>query len=200
MNRFASLALSLVTVSLAAGCGAGDGSAETSPASDGLVSVTAVRFNPDGTTTQVERRITREAEQAEYLALKGGATRETPMAVTNAPIAQDVACGTSDTWLYDGPNASGNRICFSGTGTADLTQFHDWSCSRTFCIESSWAGKVASYYPGGYMGHFTGRYPQSLYSSQVTFQAESGLRNVPTGFAADSLTSFYFQFPPPPPL
>jgi hypothetical protein len=64
-------------------------------------------------------------------------------------VSQDSACAGSSFWLYDQPSNVGNKICFSGTGNLDLTQYLykcSWVGGLHFC--TTWATAKQSYWAG----------------------------------------------------
>lgn len=65
-------------------------------------------------------------------------------------------CTSFSLWLYDGPNATGNRVCFLGTGTITLTSLaRTWSCSVFRCRPTSyWDLSSGTYWGGSNAGYF----------------------------------------------
>jgi hypothetical protein len=120
---------SVLALSLAAACGSAPADIDAGPppmpvaaVSDGDVfTQTAVWLDADGTSRVETRPITLAEERA--IAARIGATPGTAQPL----IQQDLGCGSSF-WLYDGPNYSGNRICFNGAGTASLALYPRQVC------------------------------------------------------------------------
>ncbi len=125
------------------------------PADDTTYTVTAVHLNPDGTQTvkystvtlteQIREREARSKEAAD----PSTANPDTDLGQARDAISQDTGCSAGDIWIYSGANLTGNMICFSGTGIADLCSYtelvfngiHFYWCS---VLQSYWSG----YNPG----------------------------------------------------
>jgi hypothetical protein len=91
--------------------------------------VTIVTLLPDGThTTRVEPAPGGDGLATESLTKAGG-------------------CPASSDWFFDEPGGQGNEICFSGTGTVDLSTFADGT--------GTWAEKIASYTTQASDGYFS---------------------------------------------
>jgi hypothetical protein len=69
----------------------------------------------------------------------------------NQAITHDSGCGNTDLFLFDGTNASGNYICFTGSGDTHLTNFCHTYMWPQGCV-NTWAGHVLSFSPGNETG------------------------------------------------
>ena len=123
----------------------------------------AVHLNADGTRTVTTRTITLSEELRENAEREGRYVHTDPQGVesadlgtASAALVADAGCASASFWLYDQVNRTGNKVCFSGTGVADL---HDYStCAPGTppyqCI--SIASLKKSYWAGTYSGYFQG--------------------------------------------
>jgi hypothetical protein len=151
--------LGIAMTVILAGCMADQETTNNEP--DPTYTETAVHLNADGTQTVTYRAVTlsqelRENADRELLATPGGQPGDEATGLGTAAEAlwQDTGCAGSSFWLYDHVNRTGNRICFAGTGIADLAAYPvDPHCSG---VCSSWYGAMQSYYSGLYEGWFQG--------------------------------------------
>lgn len=144
-------------VMLVAGCSSG--APESTGGSNGLpneqtIAETVVRQNDDGTVSVATYRISvaeaaAEVESRKQLALSAGKVKvESFQATTQGANGN---CTGGSLWLNEGPNQTGNRICFfknpnaAGTSNMDDYWFADWAVVGTN-TQSWWAGSD----PGGF--------------------------------------------------
>ena len=129
----------VAVTSLAVACGSGpvDSGSEsrgvnsqgpTGTTSEAVVSVTAVALRPDGTSTAHTSYITR-AEAEAMVAARAASYSQSGSASQVPFIAVDSSCDGYTTWLMDAQqNAQctasfNNLICFTGSGTANLSNY-----------------------------------------------------------------------------
>ncbi len=133
-----------------AGCGA-EAPAPAGAADEQMVSRAVVHFAPDGTYTIQYSEIT-AAEQQEELAARARAQMAPVDGLGQAAeaITQDGSCTSSDDWFFDEPVGMTpvNEVCFTGTGTIDLSTVARGS--------GNWAGAIQSYLTQAYLGHVNG--------------------------------------------
>lgn len=132
----------------ATGCIAVGGSSEDD---DRTVTVTAVHLRADGTQEVRETTMTIAQERAESMVRQQqleatAAARAIGLGEVEQAIALDMSCFGASLWLYD---ASNNRICFNGAGTAFLNNYTDGA--------GNWAGQVDRYWPGSEAGYLYDR-------------------------------------------
>lgn len=146
-------------VALASGCSGGTDAAAPPAESDGTISRTVVHLHGDAPPEVVTTRISAEIAAAEVEARAARAASGVDVHANElAPqgITNDTSCAGASLWINDGANQSGNRICFYGSGQADLSSFCHISF-RGACL-SSWAGAARSYWagsdPSGYFNHY----------------------------------------------
>jgi hypothetical protein len=160
----------------ATGCIAVGGSSEDD---DRIVTVTAVHLRADGTQEIRETTMTLAQERAESMVRQqqletGPAARAIGLGEVEQTIALDMSCFGASLWLYD---ASNNRICFSGAGTAFLNNYTDGA--------GNWAGQVDRYWPGSEAGYLYDRiHDVPLY---VNFSAWQTLTTDPFGHSHNTL-------------
>jgi len=147
----------------ATGCIAVGGSGEED---DRMVSVTAVYLRADGTQEVHETMMTLAQERAESMVRQqrletAAAARASGRGEVEQAIALDMSCVSASLWLYD---ASSNRICFNGAGTAFLNNYTDGA--------GNWAGQVDRYWPGSEAGSLYDRFHDiPLYVNFSAWQA-----------------------------
>ncbi len=121
------------------------------------------------------------ADSADSTAATSGGVNPAKVTVTG--------CNTGDLFVYDGYNHSGDKVCFSGDGSVDLTNI-PWG----LCCSQSWNDRAESYTAGTQSGKFytdTGDagthwifYPDYTtynFNAQFTNQASSICINVAAG-------------------
>jgi hypothetical protein len=132
---------------------------------------TVVTLQPDGTSSTVARPITAAEERA--IAARIGTAHGTAEPL----IQQDPSCG-SGFWLYDQPNYVGNRICFTGAGTAALALYPRQVCNRWFgCRWYTWQITSGSWYDASAASGVLTSIPESAPESENP--AGSGSANPP---------------------
>lgn len=72
---------------------------------------------------------------------------ESAQAGVGPNISGNTGCNNGDLFLYDNLNRSGDRICFAGNGTANLTDFPHG-------LFGSWNDALSSYDAGSQSGRF----------------------------------------------
>jgi len=112
-----------------------------------------VRMNKKGELTITVHLITADDERKEIKAreerLAGHGENEIAQAITDDP-----RCAPSDLWLFSRTGQTGNKICLSGAGTAQL---HDLHGSGTLDGGGgTWDDAVKSYWAGSETGGFYG--------------------------------------------
>jgi hypothetical protein len=173
-RKIAAVALALCVG--ATGCIGVGGSSEDD---DRMVTVTAVHIRADGTQEIRETTMTLAQERAESMVRQqqletSAAARAIGLGEVEQAIALDMSCFGASLWLYD---ASNNRICFDGAGTAFLNNYTDGA--------GNWAGQVDRYWPGSEAGYLYDRtHDLPLY---VNFSAWQGPTTDPFGDSHNTL-------------
>lgn len=149
-----------MSVFLLAACGGAPSSEETtSTEQDALVSRTVVSFDAHGVATVKEDRITRAQQLAEIEERQRFVDAiehpEHGIQKTSAATSLDGSCSGSSLWMFDGENLTGNEICFTGQGNADLSQYHDgaMTCGSWYCFWPTWSKHVRSLWAGSDTGY-----------------------------------------------
>jgi hypothetical protein len=115
---------------------------------------TIVTLNVDGTERVRTETITRETQLREIEArekfLRERAEPKDGVGTTSSAITQDDGCAGSSLWMFDGEYLSGNEICFTGLGEANLASyFRRIQCTKEFtCYPLTWAESVRSLWAG----------------------------------------------------
>jgi hypothetical protein len=169
---------------------------------DEVFTATSVTRHDDGTVTITQRQVTlaeqiadREVENQRQEGLARGAI---PYVLT-----QDGACSSSSLRLFDQSNYVGNVICFSGSGSTDLSAYsrtvvcngqridrwydYSWTYFGGLCQTLSFAksNKVKSVRAGQYYGGFNSS--SRWFSCSVpciTWQAGESIANLGTSASA----------------
>ncbi len=110
----------------------------------------SVTIRADGTVEVSEPRPITVGEQRAQNQMKSAVARGEAPPLT---IAQDTGCSPFSLWLYDRTDLTGNRICFSGSGSTDL---HTWPRNLPFVFRSNWALSKGSIYAGWSAGSLAG--------------------------------------------
>lgn len=128
--------------------------------SDGdQVTRTVVHLNDNGTQTVTQQTITVVEQQAElarnqrleeeYLSQPKG------VAYATDPPVTDPGCSWYSLKLFDGTGYTGNYICLTGSGYANLSSYcRTMSCAGRLCVCSGWNGAVRSYWSGSNTGWY----------------------------------------------
>jgi hypothetical protein len=138
------------------GCAASteDGAASRSETSEALTR-TIVTFDVDGTEKVRTETITRETQLREieeretFLGERAEPKPKDGVGTTSSALTLDSGCAGSSLWMFDGQNLSGNEICFTGAGWANLANYSDrMYCSGNICSWGTWAKNVRSLWAG----------------------------------------------------
>jgi hypothetical protein len=121
-----------------------------------------VRLNGTNPPTITRRTVTR-AEQEARIRAREQRLAANSRGVVQEAITQDGTCGWQSLWLFNLGNQTGEEICFTGAGTAQLNQFP--INDRIDLGEKNWSGAVVSYWAGAEAGGFWGpsQNPSSLF-------------------------------------
>lgn len=108
---------------------------------------TVVMLTPAGAQVVASRPLSPEQAQVD------NAARAERLARPDAPltIAPDATCNGAALWLYDRADGTGNRLCFLGSGVADLRTFWRWADGYW----QTWSIGVGSVWPGVSPGRLT---------------------------------------------
>jgi hypothetical protein len=183
-------------------CGGAD--PQTDPGSDSdpnqVFRSTHVHVNADGTTVVEETTITLAQELAENAAREAArdpspqtSTSSNGVGSTSQAISRDGGCSLNSLWLYDQFNSTGNRICFTGTGSASLNAYTR-KCTPgsqySYPTCYTWSGGVMSFWPGSENGGFDYVYPSGealnfFYAWQYWKNASSDIQHAQTVFLSN---------------
>ncbi len=178
--------LAMVAVGVLVGGGCSSGGA--TPPTDG-VDTTVIRVGPDGKLHTYHYVASPEQYARELAAKKAFLNHETApqpdpgTSVTGSgeDVSQQsaaisvVTCAGGDLWVYDQsgcPGSGSARICFNGSGTANLDNQGFYICGGS-CFYVYWDANVYSFSPGSEVGYFE----NNAWGTQVSFSANQGCTN-----------------------
>jgi hypothetical protein len=138
------------------GCGTNE------PGNQHTFTETSVTIASDGTATSTVKRVT--AEQIELENVERQRAIDLRAQGIEPTETRDSSCAGADVWIFDGLNQSGNKICFTGSGTQLLINYCDFE-DGIDC--TAWSYAAASVWGGSLTGSIA---PNSTCSVSTPFQ------------------------------
>jgi hypothetical protein len=155
MTTKVAIAMSVFVLAACGGTPSESEEAKTTSENEALVSRTMVSFDEQGHATSKVETITRaqqlaEIEERQRMVDAMNHPQHGIQKTSSAMTTQDNSCAGSSLWMFDGENLTGNEICFSGQGWANLGDYADGAfvCSGWYCFRPTWAKHARSLWAG----------------------------------------------------
>lgn len=110
-----------------------------------LFTQTIVWWDADGHEQLATKQVTRRQQLDEIAAREADGSGVLRQAI----IAAEASCASSDLWMYDQANRSGNQICLTGTGPLHETFLNNFTRpggTWKYNVRSFWAGEMSGYF------------------------------------------------------